>query len=251
MNTIITIDIGNTNITAGIFYGPRLIGKRRFPTHKYSSYESGFKGFLKAHRVDLESSRPVVISSVVPVSLARLVMHLNNIMRPRFIIAGRDVKVPIRNLYRNKAEVGQDRLVNAYAASSIYGAPCVVVDLGTAITFDVVSKKGEYLGGLILPGIEISLRSLYEKTALLPRVELKKAPSIIGKDTVNSMRGGILFGFGAMCDCLSSKYRKILGKKTKIIATGGNAGLMKEYTSSIQIVDEDLTLKGLLLLASE
>ena len=146
--------------------------------------------------------------------------------------------------------MGQDRLVNAFAAKAIYGSPCVIIDFGTAITFDIVSKRGQYLGGLILPGIEISLASLYEKTALLPKVKLKDAPYIIGKDTKNSMRGGILFGFGAMCDGLVSRYRKILGKSTKVIATGGNASLMKKYAKSIQIVDEDLILKGLNLIAS-
>ena len=168
----------------------------------------------------------------------------------KITVVGKDAKVPIRNLYRKKGEVGQDRLVNAFAAKAIYGSPCVIIDFGTAITFDIVSKRGQYLGGLILPGIEISLASLYEKTALLPKVKLKNAPYIIGKDTKNSMRGGILFGFGATCDGLVSRYRKILGKSTMVIATGGNASLMKKYAKSIQIVDEDLILKGINLIAS-
>ena len=126
----------------------------------------------------------------------------------------------------------------------------MIIDFGTAITFDLISGKGDYLGGLIMPGIKISLSSLYEKTALLPRVELKDASHIIGKDTVNSMRGGILFGFGAMCDGLVAEYRKILGKDLKVILTGGNAKLVKKYARSIQIVDEDITLKGLLLVST-
>jgi len=170
-------------------------------------------------------------------------MSISNI-----IILGRDKIVPIRNRYRVKKEVGQDRLVNAYAAKALYGAPAIIVDFGTAITFDIISKKGDYLGGLILPGIELSLSSLYRNTALLPKVELKMATSIIGKDTVNSMRGGILFGFGAMCDGLVIQYKKILGKSTKVIATGGNAKLIKRYARSIQRVDEDLTIKGLQLI---
>ncbi|MDD5423469.1 MAG: type III pantothenate kinase, partial [Candidatus Omnitrophica bacterium] len=190
----------------------------------------------------------VIISSVVPLALSRLIYYLNKTPGRIIRITGKDVDVPIKNLYKVKSEVGQDRLVNAFAANKLYGAPCVIVDFGTAITFDIVSGKGEYLGGLILPGIKMSLKSLYDRTALLPKVELKAVSNIIGKDTINSMRGGILFGFGAMCDGLVSQYRKILGKGAKVIATGGNAGLVKRYAKSINIVDEDLTLRGLFLI---
>lgn len=248
-DNLLAIDIGNTNITVGLFRNKALIKKAKISTHAYSLYAKGFKSLLKESGTEAEDLQDVIISSVVPIALARLIVYLNKTLRCRICIVGRDVKVPIRNLYKMKGEVGQDRLVNAFAAKVIYGAPCVIIDFGTAITFDIISKKGEYLGGLILPGIEISLKSLYEKTALLPRVELKPASSIIGRDTVNSMRGGILFGFGTMCDGLASKYRDVLGKDAKIIATGGNASLIKRYAGSIQIVDEDITLKGLLLIA--
>jgi len=249
MNNLIAIDIGNTNITAGVFKADRLAAKSKIPTHTYSLYDSGLKGLFKNAGLCFKEEHEVIISSVVPVALARFVMHMNRFAKCRMTILGRDIKAPIKNLYRIKSEVGQDRLVNAYAASKLYGSPAVVVDFGTAITFDLISKKGDYLGGLIMPGIKISLSSLYEKTAMLPRVDLKDAPHIIGKDTVSSMRGGILYGFGAMCDGLVAKYSKILGKSLKVIATGGNAGLIKKYAHSIQIVDEDITLKGLLLIS--
>ena len=248
MNALIAIDIGNTNITAGIFKGQDLAVKAKIPTGAYSLYESSIKGLFKKCGLCLEEEHDVIISSVVPVALSRLVMHLNKIAKCRMTILGRDEKVPIRNLYKIKSEVGQDRLVNAYAAKVLYGTPAVIIDFGTAITFDLISGKGDYLGGLIMPGITISLASLYEKTALLPRVELKDAPNIIGRSTVNSIRGGILFGFGAMCDGLISEYRKVLGKSLKVIATGGNAGLIKKYSGSIRIVDEEITLKGLYLI---
>ena len=250
MNILIVIDVGNTNITAGVFKNECLIAKRKIPAHTYSDYEIGLKRLFKKAGLCLAEEHDVIISSVVPVALGRLVMHLNKIARCRITILGRDIIVPIKNLYKIKSEVGQDRLVNAYAAKMIYGTPAVVVDFGTAITFDLISKKGDYLGGLIMPGIGISLSSLYEKTALLPKVELKDAPHIIGKDTVNSIRGGILFGFGATCDGLVVKYRKLLGKSLKVIATGGNASLIKKYSDSIQALDEDITLKGLYLIAS-
>ena len=238
MNNLLAIDIGNTNITTGIFRGKRLIAKAKMPT----------KAFYLSKIV---KRRPCVaiISSVVPEALPRVIKCLRKIKKCEVKIVGRDIIVPIKNLYRIKNQVGQDRLVNAFAAKTIYGSPAIIIDFGTAITFDIVSKKGEYLGGLILPGIEISLSSLYEKTALLPKVKLEPSFNIIGKDTVNSMRGGILFGFGAMADGLVAKYKKVLGRETKVIATGGNASLLKKYSKSIHYVDESLTLKGLYLIA--
>ena len=238
MRKILAIDIGNTNITVGSFDGLKLIKKEKIPTSTYSLYK----------KISFYPATQVIISSVVPLALARMVCEINKVSKREVFILGKDIKVPVKNLYRNKSEVGQDRLVNAFGARVIYGAPAVIIDFGTAITFDIVSKNGSYLGGLILPGIEMGLRSLYEKTALLPKVELKPAKSIIGKDTVDSMRGGILFGYGAMCDSLISQYRSKLGRNTKVIATGGNAKLIRKYAKSIQIVDEDLTLKSLALI---
>lgn len=251
MNHLLAIDIGNTNITAGVFGKSRLLAKIKIPSHAYSLYEGNIKKLLAlAGLSGPEEAGSCVISSVVPIALARLVMHLNKVAVRRPRIIGRDIKVPIKNRYKSKSEVGQDRLVNAYAAKSIYGSPAVIIDFGTAITFDVISGAGDYMGGLILPGIEMGLSSLYSKTALLPKVDLRPARDIIGKETVASMRGGILFGYGAMCDGLVSKYRAILGSGAKIIATGGNARLIKKYARSIRIVDEDLTLKGLYLIAA-
>jgi type III pantothenate kinase len=249
MNTLIAIDIGNTNITAGVFKNGSIAAKTKIPTKRYSLYDDAFKKLFKDAGLCLGEEHEVIVSSVVPLALARVMVHLNKAANCRMTILGRDEKVPIKNLYRVKSEVGQDRLVNAYAAKVIYGSPAVIIDFGTAVTFDLVSRKGDYVGGLIMPGIGISLTSLYEKTALLPRVELKAAPHIIGKDTVNSMRGGILFGFGAMCDGLISRYQKIFTKSMKVIATGGNAALIAKYAHSIQILDEDITLKGLYLIS--
>lgn len=240
MKKILAIDIGNTNITVGLFSGRKLVKKEKIPTSAEALYK----------KVAQYPAPEVVISSVVPLALGRMICELNRASKRKLVILGRDIVVPINNLYRNKKEVGQDRLINAFGARAIYGVPAVIIDFGTAITFDIVSKKGSYLGGLILPGIEMGLRSLYEKTALLPDVELKPALNMIGKDTVSSIRGGILFGYGAMCDSLVSKYRALLGREIKVIATGGNAKLIKRYARSIQIVDENLTLKSLALILS-
>jgi len=248
MKNLLAIDIGNTNITAGLFIGEKLAVKDKTPAHASYLYGRFVNRLLRSAGIKPDGLEGIVISSVVPLALSRLVMELSKMFSCKIVIIGRDLKVPIRNMYKNKSEVGQDRLVNAFAVRSLYGAPAVIIDFGTAITFDLISRKGEYLGGLILPGIEMSLSSLYRKTALLPRVELKAAPSIIGRDTVNSMRGGILFGFGAMCDGLVRQYSNILGKDIKVVATGGNSKLIKKYARSIQAADEDLTLKGLMLM---
>jgi len=248
MSIILAIDIGNTNITAGIFKGPKLAAKIKFSTQKPSLYNSELRKLLGEVGLKPSGIEGVIISSVVPDALSKLLLHLRKNFPSKIKVIGNNISVPIKNLYRRKSEVGKDRLVNAFAAKTLYGAPCVIVDFGTAVTFDIISKRGDYLGGLIMPGIGISLSSLYEKTALLPKVELKDAPHIIGRDTVGSMRGGILFGFGAMCDGLVSRYRKILGRNMKVILTGGNAKLISKYAHSIQIIDEDITLKGLRLI---
>ena len=248
---LLAIDIGNTNITAGVFNGARLLSKAKVPTSSYSSYIRRFKALIKEAGLEVGKMDEAIVSSVVPLALARLVVELRRMSGTvNVTIIGRDLKVPIKNMYRVKSEVGQDRLVSAYAAKVMYGAPAVIIDFGTAVTFDIISKRGDYLGGLITPGIELSLSSLYRNTALLPKVELACTSSIIGKDTVNSMRGGILFGLGAMCDGLVTQYKKILGSSTKVIATGGNAKLIKKYAGSIRYIDEDLTLKGLQLISA-
>jgi len=257
MKNLIAIDIGNTNITMGIFESGRLVRKAKVPTviaippvynqkrEKQSIFLSEIASSLRVWRRAPRNDVYAVISSVVPRALVNAKRILRKFPRLKILVAGEDIKVPIKNLYKKKSHVGQDRLVNAFAAKTLYGAPAVVIDFGTAITFDVVSRKGEYLGGLILPGIEMGLELLFRRTALLPKVRLKAAHNLIGKDTADSMRGGILFGYGAMCDGLISEYRKMMGKDLRVIATGGNAKLIKRYTKSIRIVDEDLTLKGL------
>ena len=241
MEKLLAIDIGNTNITTGVFKNGALIRKAKIPT-------AGFKDFFGSAGIAPKVVNAVIISSVVPKVLTCLMSSLKDIIDCKIEVVGRTTNVPVKNRYRVKRQVGQDRLVNAFAAKLIYGAPCVIIDFGTAVTFDLVSKSGDYLGGLIMPGIDMSLQGLYEWTALLPRVRLKRAANIIGKDTAGSIRGGILFGLGVMCDGLVSRYKAILGKNLKVIATGGNAGLVKKYSKSIETVDEDLTLRGLYLI---
>ncbi|MCX5712594.1 MAG: type III pantothenate kinase [Candidatus Omnitrophica bacterium] len=238
---LLAIDIGNTNISIGIFQGTRLLRKDSISTAS-KSYLSIFRRITKG-----KAGFEAVICSVVPTATRILQADLGKLgIRPYII--GKDIRVPIRNLYRKPGQVGQDRLVNAYAAVQLFGSPIVAIDFGTAITFDVISKKGEYLGGMILPGLGISLNALAKRTALLPEVKLRQPEEFIGRDTQNSILSGVIFGFAALTDKFSSKLKQKFGSRTKIIATGGNSGFMSKFCTCFDRVDPELTLKGLMLL---
>jgi type III pantothenate kinase len=186
----------------------------------------------------------------VPKITERLKRDLLTFSGKKPYIIGKDILVPIKNLYHKPKQVGQDRLVNAYAASSLYRAPLIAIDFGTAITFDIISKKKEYLGGMILPGLKISLEALNQRTALLPKIKLKKPDDFIGKDTKNSMLSGIIYGFGSLTDELITRIKKVIGRNALAIVTGGNTELISKYCRKINKVDVNLTLKGLSMLYS-
>jgi type III pantothenate kinase len=237
---LLAIDIGNTSITFGIFRGNKLA--RIF---RISSKNPCNVSFLKK----MKGIDAAIICSVVPKLTPVIAKAIKQVSGVAPVIVGRDIKLPIKNNYKNPKQVGQDRLVDAIAAREIYGTPVIIVDSGTAITFDYISKKGEYEGGLIVPGIDISLKALYERTALLPDVKLRddKGLTLIAKDTVNSIKSGLLNGFGSMNDGVISriKAKHGNGKGIRVIGTGGYIGLIKKYSSSINVIDEFLTLKGL------
>jgi type III pantothenate kinase len=188
---------------------------------------------------------------VVPAFTKRLSVDIIKVNGIRPKVIGRDIQVPMRNLYRNPKQLGQDRLVNAYAGAKLYGAPLVVIDFGTTITFDVISKRKEYLGGMILPGLRISLEALNQHTALLPKIRLEKPREFIGQDTKNSMLSGVVYGFGCLTDALIARIKNKIGKKAKIIGTGGNINLISKYYKRIDAKDINLTLKGLNILFSQ
>jgi type III pantothenate kinase len=237
---LLAIDIGNTNITFGIFRGKNLFRKFDIPTDKFS-YAS-----LKKKSGPFKP-REAIICSVVPWATRQLEGVLSR-MHIRPLIIGKDTLVPIKNLYRHPQQVGQDRLVNAYAVVRLYGAPAVIVDFGTAITFDVVSRNNEYKGGLIVPGLNISLKALSQRTALLPQLELSVPREFIGRDTKSSMLSGVVYGFASLTDILLSKIKKDIDKRAMVVATGGDVRLMARYCRKIDKIDETLTLKGLNLI---
>ncbi len=239
---LLAIDIGNTNISLGVFRRGRLLKRYSIATRQ-PSYHKDLKAIFKRNKI-----RAVIISSVVPAAGVLLKKDLAGFITKRPVVAGSDIIIPIINRYRRPRQVGQDRLVNAYAAVRLYGAPAIVVDFGTAVTFDVVSRKKEYLGGMILPGLGLSLESLAEKTALLPRIKLKRPPEFIGRDTASSMLSGIVYGFAAMAQDLIRRIKNKTGKDAVVILTGGDSVLLAKYIGGFDRLDTDLTLKGLSLL---
>jgi type III pantothenate kinase len=189
-----------------------------------------------------------IICSVVPRATVVLAKDLKKISGRRPYIIGKDIKVPLRNKYRFPKQVGQDRLVNAYAAVKLFGAPLIAVDFGTAITFDVVSKKEEYLGGMIIPGLNLSLHALFEQTALLPKVSLGRPKEFIGRDTESSMLSGVIHGYAALTDTLTERIKARIGNHATVVGTGGNINLIAGYCRNFNRIDRDLTLKGLALI---
>jgi len=242
---LLAIDIGNTTIAFGIFKEKKLISTWKISTQSVLEGESirSPKGIDSA-----------IISSVVPKATPVIKKMVVQKYKIRPFVLGENIKAPIKNLYRNPKQVGQDRLVNAVAAKDLYGCPAVIIDFGTAITFDVISKRGEYGGGVIFPGIETSLNALSQKAALLPKIKVAPPKRLIGRDTVDSMRSGVFYGIGALCDGIIAKLKAKYGntmpgqKPMRIIATGGHAALITKYSKLIRKVNPNLTLEGLRLI---
>jgi type III pantothenate kinase len=239
---LLALDIGNTTITAGLFRKNRLIRRYSFATRQ-RYYQPFVKKLLSCQPIEA-----AIIASVVPQATKQIENTLGNLTTVKALILGRDIIVPIKNRYLYPKQVGQDRLVNAYAAVKMYGVPAIVVDFGTAITFDIISQNKEYLGGLILPGLEISLDALAQNTALLPKIKLAKPKGLIGRNTANSILNGIVYGFSALSDGLIDKLKSELKDVPKVIATGGNINFMAKYCSKFDAIDINLTLKGLNLI---
>ncbi len=234
---LLAIDIGNTSIQIGQFSGAKLIKTMRLINQDLKPVLivekcKAFKGYEK-----------IIICSVVP-KLTKLLSQAKvwNGIQPSII--QKDMLIPIKNLTKQKKSVGHDRLVNAYGAYQKFNKPTICIDFGTAITFDVVNSKG-YEGGVIAPGIQISLNALTQATAQIPLIKITKIKSVIGRTTQEAIRAGVFYGIGGLCDRIVESINKEKNTDHKIIATGGYANLIKPYTQSIKTIDPDLTLKAL------
>lgn len=250
---LLTADIGNTSIALGVFRGKKLRKTVRIPTERCSpdKYSRAVRSFLRQAEVKPGQLEGMIVASVVPSMFPVFRRALRKVSVSPILIIGKNARIPVVNLYKRPEETGQDRLVNALAGYRLYGGPLVIVDFGTAVTCDAISRRGEYVGGIIVPGIELSLEVLNQRTALLPRIRLRRPPELLGRDTESSILSGMVYGYAALIDGLIGKLKRELGKKTKVVATGGQARLLNSYCEEIDRIDPHLTLTGLRMIWEE
>lgn len=248
---LLVIDVGNTNIGLGVFAGPRLLASWRLSTvasRTVDEYGLLLRGLLTGAPAAPGDIDAVMAASVVPSLDSALRTALERIfgLTPLFVGPGLKTGMPVN--YEPPADVGADRIVNAIAAYERYGGPVVVVDFGTATTFDVVSQRGEYEGGIIVPGVAISAEALFTRTARLPRVEIRPPAQLVGTTTVSSIQSGLYYGYLAMVDGLLERLLAETGEKTALVATGGWAEALIPQSRFLREYDPHLTLEGLRLL---
>jgi len=245
---LVVVDIGNTNITLGLYDGTQLIGNYRLTTKfQRTSDEYGFMllSFLNASSIRVEQIDDIIISSVVPKINYSFTNSIKKYLHKKPIFIGPGIKTGIAIRVDNPSAVGADRLVDAAGAYFTYGGPCLVIDFGTATTYDVVSEKGEFLGGAIAPGIGTCSQALSAQAAKLPEVEIQKPDRIIAKNTIKSMQAGTVFGYIGQTEYIIKKIKDEYGKNLKVISTGGLGRIIASETDLIDIYDVDLTFKGL------
>jgi type III pantothenate kinase len=245
------IDIGNTNIKIGIFDGDKLKATWNLATgiHRTSDeYGEVLLNLMERKKVSPSEITGVALCSVVPPLLPAFVELCTEYLDSKPLVVEAGVKTGMRISLDNPREVGSDRVVDAVAAQHLYGKPLIIVDLGTATTFSVVSQEGDYLGGAIAPGIVISTETLYTRTAALPRIRLSRPEQAIGRNTVTAMQSGIIFGHVGLIEGMIRRIEQELGSKAKVIATGGQAYFLAKEIPAIEIVNPDLTLIGLRLI---
>ncbi|MBC8584630.1 type III pantothenate kinase [Youxingia wuxianensis] len=246
---LLAIDIGNTNMEFGVFDKEKLIGSFRLGTNReITSDEVGLftSQFFSINNIDRRQIDDIIIASVVP----QVMYSINNAMKKYFykkkpLVIGDNLFLKIKNSYDHPAEVGTDRLVAAIGAYHKYGGPLIVVDFGTATTFDAIDQEGAYLGGAIFPGVKISMEALFQKAAKLPRVELLKPENIIGKNTIKSLQAGAVYGYVGAVGNIVNEMKQELGGSATIIATGGLAKLIGSQADLFSHIDRSLTLDGL------
>jgi type III pantothenate kinase len=248
---LLALDVGNSNITIGVFDGTKLVRHWRLRTvHEQTSDEWGIllRNLFDVGELDLDLVHGIIVASVVPPLDSTLASMSRQYFDRDALFVTCDTDTGLTILYDNPREVGADRIVNSVAALHKYGGPCVIVDLGTAITFDAVSEKHEYIGGLICPGIGMSVQGLFTKTARLPLVDFLEPGTVIGTNTVSSIQSGLYYGAIGMIDGIIERLTRELGAGTKAIATGGQAELIIRGSRFLRQVDPDITLEGLQLI---
>jgi type III pantothenate kinase len=248
---LLTVDVGNTNINIGVFDGSKLKGTWKVATgvHRMpDEYASLLLNLFERHGVDASQVTDAILCSVVPTLVGVFEEVCRRYLKVLPLVVESGVKTGVRICLDNPREVGADRVVNAVAAHQLYGGSVIVIDLGTATTFDAVSEDGDYLGGAIAPGIAIATEALFTRTAALPRVELTHPKRAVGRNTVAAMQSGIVFGYAGLIEGIVVRIQQEMGGKAKVVATGGYAELLARETPVIEVVNPDLTLIGLRLI---
>jgi type III pantothenate kinase len=248
---LLAVDIGNTNITIGVFDGSKMKATWRVATgvHRMpDEYASLILHLFEHEGIATSQVTDAILCSVVPPLTGVFEEMCRHYLKVSPLLVEAGVKTGVRISMDNPREVGADRIVNAVAAHQLYGGAVIVIDLGTATTFDAVSEEGDYLGGAIAPGIAIATEALFARTAVLPRVELTHPKRAIGRNTVAAMQSGIVFGYAGLIEGIVTRIKQELGGKAKVVATGGYAELLARETPAIEEVNPDLTLIGLRLI---
>lgn len=248
---LLTIDIGNTNLTLGLYEGDTLGAHWRLATdHNRMPDEYGlqFLGLLQNAGKTLKDIKGISVASVVPPLTGRVIQACREYLKQEPLVVDAGVKTGIKIRYEDPKAVGADRVCDAVAVMKLYGGPACVVDFGTATTFNAVTRDGEYLGGAITAGINLAAEALYTRAAKLPRIDLQVPPSVIGRNTVHAMQSGLLFGYVSMVEGMVSRFRAELGGDMKVVATGGLAEVVAHETKVIDIIAPWLTLEGLRLI---
>ena len=248
---LLVVDVGNTQTHFGAYRDGELVEHWRFATVRESTADelgAALRNLVELRGIGLADLDASIVSSTVPQLGPAWVAMAERYLGHAMLVVGPGLRTGMPIRYDNPREIGPDRLVNAVAAFDRVRGACVVVDFGTAVTYDPVSASGEYLGGIIFPGVEISMEALTSRAAALPRVDLAPPRALIGKTTVDAIRSGIVFGFAAQVDGIVRRLRAEMGEETEVIATGGLAGHIVPFTETIDVTDDLLTLTGLRLL---
>ena len=246
---ILAVDVGNTNITCGVFRGEEIVASFRITTkmpRTSDEYGMMLGTLLEKNQVNEKEIRDAIIASVVPNVMHSLQNAIIKYLGITPIVVEAGIKTGIRVATPNPQQIGADRIVDAVAAYELYGGPVLVIDFGTATTYDLVDETGSFLGGITAPGIRISAKALWEDAAKLPEIEIKKPASVLGKDTITSMQSGLVFGQIGQTEYLIKRVREEYGiENMKVVATGGLGRIIANETSEIDIYDPNLTLKGI------
>ena len=245
---LLVMDVGNTNLTLGLYEGEILSPHWRLATdyaRMPDEYGLQLLGLLEHAGRSARDLTGICLASVVPQLTQRVVLACREYLKQDPLIVDTGVKTGIRIRYEDPKAVGADRVADAVATLRLFGGPACIIDFGTATTFDAIDATGAYLGGAIAPGIGISAEALVRSTAQLPRVDLQAPPNVIGKNTIHAMQSGLMFGYVSMVEGMVVRFKKLLGSEMKVIATGGLAELVAKQTSVIQITAPWLTLDGL------